>query len=81
MVQYRWAGYRHMQLLWEDKVLWDGDLGYISERGDWFLVRLPRIPDDAKELKLHLRAGDRKLGMNNYTISYVSPLRLMELPD
>ncbi len=81
MVQYRWAGYRHMQLLWEDKVLWDGDLGYISDRGDWFLVRLPKIPDDAKELKLRLRAGDRKLGMNNYTISYVSPLRLMELPD
>ncbi len=81
MVKYRWAGYRHMQLLWQDKVLWEGDLGYISERGDWFLVRLPKIPDNVLELKLRLRAQDSKLGMNNYTISYVSPLRLMQLPD
>ena len=81
MVKYRWAGYRYMQLLWGDKVLWEGDLGYISERGDWFMVRLPKIPDDVKELRLRLRAGDRKLGMNNYTISYVGPLRLMQLPE
>lgn len=81
MVKYRWAGYRFIQLLWGDKVLWEGDLGYISEGGDWFMIRLPQIPNEVKELKLRVRCEDRKLGMNNYTISYVGPLRLMQLPD
>jgi hypothetical protein len=81
MVKYRWAGYRFIQLLWGDKVLWEGDLGYISDRGDWFMVRLPKIPDDVKTLTLRVRAEDRKLGMNNYTLSYVGPLRLMQLPE
>jgi len=81
MIKYRWAGYRFIELLWEDKVLWEADLGQIPERGSWFMVRLPRIPDDVKELKLRVRTEDRKLSMNNYTIAYVSPLRLMELPE
>lgn len=81
MIPFRWAGYRFIQLLWEDKVLWEADLGRIPNKGDWFMIRLPRVPDDVKELKLRLRVEDRKNSMNNYTISYVSPIRLMELPE
>jgi hypothetical protein len=81
MVKYRWAGYRYMELRWQDRVLWEADLGQVPEGGDWFLVRLPRVPTDLKDLQLRLRVEDRKLSMNNYTISYVGPLRLLELPE
>jgi len=81
MVHYRWAGYRFIQLIWQDKVLWEADLGQLPERGEWFMVRLPKIPDDVKELTFQVRAEDRKLSMNNYTISYFGPIRLMKLPE
>ena len=81
LAQYRWAGYRFIELLWGEKVLWEADLGRISERGEWFMVRLPTVPPDLKELPLRLRVEDRKLSLNNYTICYVSPFRLMELPE
>jgi hypothetical protein len=80
-VKYRWAGYRFVELKWQDKVLWEADLGYLPERGQWFMVRLPRVPDELKELKLRLRAEDRKLSLNNYTLCFVGPIRLMELPE
>lgn len=81
MVPYRWAGYRFIQLIWGDQVLWEHDLGQIPERGDWFMIRLPKIPDGVGALDLRLRVEDRRLSLNNYTITYVSPLRLMELPE
>ncbi|MDW8308994.1 MAG: hypothetical protein RMK20_06440 [Verrucomicrobiales bacterium] len=81
LVHYRWAGYRFLQLRWDERVLWEADLGQIPERGQWFMVRLPRIPDDVPELHLRIRAEDRKLSMNNYTIAYFGPIRLMELPE
>jgi hypothetical protein len=61
--------------------LWETDLGHLPERGEWFLVRLPRVPDDVKELKLRLRAEDRKVSHGNYTLCFVGPIRLMELPE
>jgi hypothetical protein len=45
------------------------------------MVRLPRIPDEVKDLSLRLRVEDRKLSLNNYNITYVGPIRLMELPE
>jgi len=81
LTKYRWAGYRFLQLAWQDKVLWEADVGCLPERGDWFLVRLPRVPDDVKELALRLRAEDRKLAQGNYTLSFVGPIRLLELPE
>jgi len=77
----RWAGYRFIQLLWEDKVLWEADLGPRRETGEWFLVRLPAIPADVSMLPLRLRVEDRKLGEKNYTIAYVGPIRLLEMPE
>jgi hypothetical protein len=67
--------------VWQDKVLWEADIGCLPERGDWFLVRLPRVPDDVKDLTLRLRIEDRKLSMNNYTLCFVGPIRLLELPE
>ena len=80
-VQYRWAGYRFLTLKWGDKVLWEADLGYLPERGQWFLVRLPQVSDDVKDLTLRLRVEDRKLSLNNYTLCFVGPIRLLELPE
>jgi hypothetical protein len=80
-VKYRWAGYRSLKLAWRDKVLWETDVGCLPERGQWFLVRLPPLPGDIKDLALRLRIEDVKLSMNNYTICYVGGMRLMELPD
>lgn len=81
MIPFRWAGYRFVQVLWEDKVLWEADLGCIPGKGDWHMIHLPRVPDDVKELKLRVRMEDRKTSMNNYTVAYVGPIRLMELPE
>lgn len=76
----RWAGYRFIQLLWDDRVLWEADLGPQRELGDWFMVPLPIIPNDVATLSLRLRVEDRKVSMNNYTIAYVGPIHLVELP-
>jgi len=81
MVPFRWADYRFIQVIWEDQVLWEADLGRIPGKGDWFLVRLPRLPEDVKELKLRIRVEDRRTSMNNYTICYFGPIRLLELPE
>jgi len=81
LTKYRWAGYRFLELKWQNKLLWEADLGCLPERGEWFLVRLPRLPDDLKDLTLRLRAEDRKVSQNNYTLCFVGPIRLLELPD
>ena len=81
LTKYRWAGYRFLELAWQDKVLWETDLGHLPERGDWVLVRLPRVPDDVKELTLRLRVEDRMLSQGNYTLCFVGPIRLLELPE
>ncbi len=78
---FRWAGYRFLKLLWQDKTLWETDLGVVSERGEWFMVRLPKIPDTLDSLPLRLRVEDRKLSLNNYTLCFVGPIRLMEVPE
>src|ERR1043166_282910 len=81
MIKYRWAGYRFIELLWQDKVLWEADLDQLPEHGDWFMVRLPPLPESVRELPLRLRVEDRMLSLNNYTICYVGPIRLLELPQ
>ncbi len=58
-----------------------GAINRIPGKGDWAMVRLPRVPDDVKELKLRTRVEDRKTSMNNYTVTYFGPIRLMELPE
>ena len=45
------------------------------------MIRLPRIPDDVKELKLRLRAMDYRETANNYTLVYVSPMWLLEMAE
>ena len=80
-VKHRWAGYRFLELAWQDKILWETDLGHLPEHGEWCLVRLPRVPDDVKELTLALRAEDRKLSQGNYTLCFVGSMRLLELPE
>ena len=79
--QYRWAGYRFLQVLWQDKLLWETDLGLLPDKGQWFLLRLPPLPENLNRLPLRLRVQDRKLSLNNYTIAFLGPLRLLQLPD
>jgi hypothetical protein len=81
MIPYRWAGYRFIQLLRGHEVLWEQDVGRLPERGEWFMVRLPRLPEQLSTLDLRLRVEDRKVSYNNYTICYTGPVRLMELPE
>lgn len=80
-VPARWAGYRYAQLIWNDRVLWEADIGLQRPEGEWFLVRLPPVPDNVPNLSLRLRVEDRKLSMNNYTIAFVGPIRLLELSE
>ncbi len=81
MVRYRWAGYRYLVLLLGEEVLWEADLGRVPERGEWFMVRLPVLRKDMRELPLRLRVEDRKLSINNYTICFVGPVRLIETSE
>jgi hypothetical protein len=81
MIPYRWAGYRFIQILRGDQVLWEQDLGAVPEQGEWCMVRLPRVPADLATLELRVRVEDRRVSLNNYTISYLGPVRLMELPE
>jgi hypothetical protein len=74
----RWAGYRFLELLWKDKLLWDADLGLPRDKGEWFMVDLPEILEDMETLKLRLRVIDRKMSTVNHTIVFVGPLRLIE---
>ena len=53
----------------------------MSDRGEWVLVRLPTLPEDLKTLNLRLRAEDRRVSHGNYTLCFVGPIRLMELPE
>jgi len=79
-VPYRWGGHRFMELRWGDKLLWEMDLGPKRIEGEWFVVPLPEIPADVKELSLQLRVVDRRAAVSNQTIAFVSPIRLVEMP-
>jgi len=78
--QSRWIGYRFIELRWKDRVLWEADLGLHREQGEWFMVRLPPIPNDVPKLVLQLRVEDRKPSGRNYTLAFVGPIHVLELP-
>ena len=81
MIPYRWAGYRFIQILRDEQVLWERDLGAVPESGEWCMVRLPPVPAEFSTLNLSVRVEDRRVSLNNYTISYFGPVRLIELPE
>jgi hypothetical protein len=81
MIPYRWAGYRFIQVLRGDEVWWEQDLGTVPAQGEWYMVRLPRLAEQLSTLELRLRVEDRRVSFNNYTMSYLGPVRLMELPE
>jgi len=81
MIPYRWVGYRFIQIRLGDQVLWEQDLGAVPEQGEWCMVRLPPVPAELSTLELRVRVEDRRVSLNNYTISYLGPVRLMELPE
>jgi hypothetical protein len=76
----RWAGFASVQLLWGDRILWEGDVGLPRDGRPWDLVRLPVIPDNVSELALRLRVQDRKDSQGMQAIVFVGPIRLVEVP-
>lgn len=74
----RWAGYRFAELLREDQLLWEADLGVPRENGEWSMVDLPKIPEGMDELKLRLRVIDRRVLTGNHTIATIGPIWLFE---
>jgi hypothetical protein len=79
-VKTRWAGRHFIQLLWDDRVLWEADLGWPRLEGEWFVVKVPPVPDDIETLRLRLRVEDRKQCAAS-TIAFVGPIRLVEIPE
>lgn len=77
----RWAGYSAVQLLWGDKVVWEGDVGLPRVGCEWDLVTLPSIPADLKNLDLRLRVIDKRDSNGMRAIVFVGPIRLVEMPD
>ncbi len=79
-VEARWADHRFITLTWDDKTLWEADLGRPREQGEWFMVKLPAMPEDLSELSLRLRVEDRRIVLGP-GIVFVGPIRLIELPE
>ncbi len=79
-VPARWCGYQSIQLLQADQVLWEADLGWPREAGEWFVVKLPAIPEDQETLVLRLRVDVHRMVLG-YGIAYVGPIRLLELAE
>ena len=79
-VRARWARHRFVTLIWRDEVIWEADVGIPREQGEWFMAELPPLPDDLATLDLRLRVEDRRPSTKNYTLVFVSPLRLIQLP-
>ena len=77
--KWRWAGSRDIKLMWGDRELWRADLGIPRLNGEWFVARLPEIPEELKTLPLRLRVEDYCGAKNNLEIVYVGPIRLLEL--
>jgi hypothetical protein len=80
-VPYRWANHCFAQVLWGDKVLWESDVGPDRESGEWFMAKLPPIPDNVTTIPLRLRVEDRLWSVKNYTLVIVGPIRLIELAE
>lgn len=77
-VPNRWGGYRYLQVLWDDMLLWEVDVGVQRTRGEWFMVPLPAIPEDIEVLTLRLRVEDRREpGLD--AMIFVSPMYLLEM--
>ena len=74
----RWAGHRVIQLLMDDKPIWQADIGAHRTEGEWFLVDLPTLPDNMAVLKLRLRVEDIRDFALDCTV-FVGPIRLLEV--
>ncbi len=74
----RWARHRVVQLLTDDKVLWQADVGVHRTEGEWFLVDLPTLPEDLATLNLRLRVEDTRDFALDCTV-FVGPIRLVEI--
>jgi len=79
-VRARWAGRQYIRLLWDRNVLWEADLGRHRLEGEWFVVKLPDIPDTVRTLRLALRVENEKPSVSS-TIAFVGPIRLVEIPE
>jgi len=74
----RWAGYRYIELLWGDRLLWEADAGRTRIEGEWSMIELPPIPQDISMLPLRLRIVDRQPdGIK--AIVFVSPIYVIEM--
>ncbi len=74
----RWAEHRVIQLWMDDKVIWQADIGVHRTEGEWFMVKLPTLPDDLATLKLRLRVEDVRDFALDCTV-FVGPIRLVEI--
>jgi hypothetical protein len=79
-VRSRWGGRIFVELLWEERVLWEEDIGVIREQGEWFVVHLRGLPPELEELPLRLRVENRRV-CGSSTIAFVGPILLVELGD
>ncbi|NLE61742.1 MAG: hypothetical protein GX616_25585, partial [Planctomycetes bacterium] len=79
-VKWRWADYRRIQLLHREHVLWEANLGVQREQGEWFMVKLPPVPQSMEEATLRLRVENLRGANGNQTLALVGPIRLIELP-
>lgn len=77
----RWAGFCVTQLRWDDKVLWEADVGLPRNGSEWDLVRLPPLPESVAELPLRLRVWNLRDSDGIQGIAFVGPIRLVEIPE
>jgi len=76
----RWMGYSAVQILWNDEVVWEADIGLPRGEREWELVTLPPIPAEVSHLDLRLRVIDKRDSQGMRAIVLVSPVYLVERP-
>lgn len=74
----RWADHRVIQLIMDEKILWQADIGVHRTEGEWFMVDLPTLPDNLDKLNLRLRVEDTRDFALDCTVLF-GPIRLVEI--
>jgi len=72
----RYLGRRFVQLLLDDKMLWESDVAVPRGEGEWITVGLPESLEGQREYKLRLRIEDREESYNYSSAVFVSPFHV-----
>ncbi len=75
-----WAGHSFLEIILDNKVIWEEDIGLPRQGREWSLVSLPALPEKTEEVRIRLRIQDRKRAPGMRAFVLMSPVHLVEIP-